>query len=194
MNKQLASKTVHWGVIVWCLIALAGCGGRNEKAASSGARTVPIEIAIARLEELSVTKTYTGSLEGEEQADLVAPLGEHVTEIRAAVGTRVRAGQPVVLLDKSGASSQYYQAEATFTNAEKNLERMKSLYGEGAISQQALDGAQTAHDVAKANFGAARNSVEITTPIDGTVTAVAVSVGDLAAPARSWPPSPRSTR
>lgn len=59
---------------------------------------------------------------------------------------------------------------------------MKSLYKEGAISLQALDGTQTQYDVAKANFDAARSAVELTTPIAGVVTAINVSVGDLATP------------
>jgi membrane fusion protein (multidrug efflux system) len=87
-----------------------------------------------------------------------------------------------VTLDKSGASSQFFQAEAGFRNAEKSLERMKSLYAEGAISLQTLDATQTAYDVAHANFVAARSVVELTTPIAGVVTAVNVNLGDLAAP------------
>jgi membrane fusion protein (multidrug efflux system) len=94
----------------------------------------------------------------------------------------VTAGQLIVALDKSGPSSQYLQAEANFKNAGKTLERMRSLYGEGAISQQSLDGVQTAFEVARANFNAARSSVELTTPIAGVVTAVNVSEGDLAIP------------
>jgi RND family efflux transporter MFP subunit len=59
---------------------------------------------------------------------------------------------------------------------------MKSLFAEGAISQQALDGTQTAYDIAKANFESARNTVELSSPISGIVTAINVTVGDLASP------------
>jgi RND family efflux transporter MFP subunit len=59
---------------------------------------------------------------------------------------------------------------------------MKSLYAEGAVALQSLDGAQTAYDVAKANFDAARGAVDLTTPIAGVVTAVNVSLGDLTTP------------
>lgn len=59
---------------------------------------------------------------------------------------------------------------------------MKSLYAEGAVSMQTLDGVQTQYDVAKANYIAARGVVELTTPIGGVVTAVNVNIGDLTAP------------
>jgi membrane fusion protein (multidrug efflux system) len=98
------------------------------------------------------------------------------------VGDLVKSGQTVLTLDKSGPSSQYYQAGANFSNTDKNLQRMKSLYQEGAISQQSLDAAQTAYDIAKANFEGARSSVELTSPIAGFVTAVNANVGDLATP------------
>jgi len=59
---------------------------------------------------------------------------------------------------------------------------MQALYKEGAISQQMLDGTQTQFDIAKANFDAAKSTVELTTPISGVVTALNSNIGDLAAP------------
>ncbi len=171
-----------------CTLAYAGCGSaekdqpRTSSGTGVGHETVPVEVAVATRRTMTVTKTYSGTLEGEEQANIVAKISERITAINPRVGQHVRAGQVLFNLDKSGASSQYYQAEANFKNAEKNLERMKSLYSEGAISLQSLDGVQTAFDVAKANFDAARSTVELTTPIPGVVTSVNVSIGDLAMP------------
>jgi membrane fusion protein, multidrug efflux system len=166
-------------------MSVAGCGTKNNAApakATGDNLTIPVKVALAHERNISVTKTYTGTLEGADQANIVAKISERIVGIQAHVGETVRAGQVMILLDKSGASSQYYQAEANFKNTEKTLQRMKSLYDEGAISLQSLDGAQTAHDVAKANFHAARSAVELTTPISGVVTALNVSIGDLAMP------------
>ncbi len=41
---------------------------------------------------------------------------------------------------------------------------------------------QTQYEVAKANFDAARSTVEITSPISGVITAINVNIGDLANP------------
>jgi RND family efflux transporter MFP subunit len=86
-------------------------------------------------------------------------------------------------LDKGGASSQFYQSQAVFLNAQRDFERMKNLFNEGAVSRQALDQAQTGYDVAKANFEAAKSTVEITSPLSGVVTAINVNIGDIANPA-----------
>ena len=143
-------------------LVLDGCGPsekerlRAEGEDPEGRHIVPVEVARAERKTLAVTNSYSGTLEGEEQANIVAKVSERITAIHVRVGQAVRAGEVMISLDKSGASSQYYQAEANFKNAEKTLARMKSLYAEGAISLQTLDGVQTAFDVAEANFASAR--------------------------------------
>jgi membrane fusion protein, multidrug efflux system len=176
------------GLLLVLALTLPACSTKEkvpEAALQGDANAVPVEVARVESKQLSVTKTYSGPLEGEEQANIIARLSERVTGVKVRVGDAVEAGQLIVALDKSGPSSQYFQAEANFKNAEKTLERMKSLFTEGAISQQSLDGAQTAYDVARANFTSARSSVELTTPIAGVLTAVNVSEGDLASPGAS---------
>ncbi|HQT90446.1 MAG TPA: efflux RND transporter periplasmic adaptor subunit [Candidatus Kryptobacter bacterium] len=183
-NRVHSMKIVFAGGLI-AGVLLAGCGKSPNAEKQEGRlsyATVPVEIAVVHRQNLSVTKQFSGTLEGEEQANVVAKISERITAINVHVGDPVKAGQVLVALDRSGATSQYYQAQAGFNNAQKTYERMKALYNEGAISQQTLDGAQTAYDVAKANFNAARSSVELTTPIPGVVTAVNVSVGDLTMP------------
>lgn len=190
MKKSSYFKTsLLLGSIALMMSGLTGCGSADKKAAAdtingsaTGAATFTVETAPVERGDLAVVKNYTGSLEGEAQANIVAKISERITGIQAPVGQSVEKGQPIILLDKSGTTSQYYQTEANFLNSGKNLERMKTLLGEGAISQQMLDGYQTAFDVAKANFDAARAAVELTTPISGVITALNVSLGDLATP------------
>lgn len=168
------------------LALMGGCGKADKSAeakpANSGAEVVSVETARVERQSLAVTKNYTGSLEGEAQANIVAKISERVTAINGTVGQSVQRGRTVIALDKSGTTSQYFQAEANYKNAEKNLERMKALLLEGAISQQLLDATQTAFDVARANFEAARSAVELVSPISGVVTALNVNLGDLAQP------------
>jgi membrane fusion protein, multidrug efflux system len=168
------------------LALLAGCGSHKDETSQSASDNsrlvVPVNVATVQKGPLSVERAYSATLEGEEQANIVPKISERVAKIRVQVGSVVPENHLILSLDKSGASSQFYQAEANFRNAEKSLERMKSLYSEGAISLQTLDGTQTAYDVARANYVAARGVVELTTPIAGVVTAVNASVGDLTVP------------
>ncbi len=185
MNNRVHSLHTIFLIPALAVALISGCGKTPNAEKHSGNisySTIPVEIAVAHRQQLSVTRQYSGTLEGEEQANVVPKISERITAINARVGESVKAGQVLIELDKSGATSQYYQAQAAFENAGKTFERMKALYQEGAISQQSLDGTQTAYDVAKANFDAAKSAVELTTPIPGVVTAVNVSVGDLTLP------------
>jgi membrane fusion protein (multidrug efflux system) len=182
--NNVSDRLVKWIAMIIIIVSIFGCGSgaKDPKPDAAGSNVIPVEIAVAQRQSISAAKTFSASLEGEEQANIVAKISERVTSINVRVGQNANAGQVILTLDKSGVQSQYYQVEAGYKNAAKTLERMKSLYQEGAISLQSLDGAQTAYDVAKANFDAARSAVELTTPIDGVVTAVNVSIGDLANP------------
>jgi cobalt-zinc-cadmium efflux system membrane fusion protein len=182
-HQHIVATLFMIGSLVATLLLAAGCGGGNQKPGTElSAQIVPVEGVVAVREHLSVTKTYSGPIEGEEQANIISKLSERVTAIHVRVGQQVVAGAVILVLDKNGVSSQYFQAEAGYRNAEVTLKRMKSLYAEGAVSLQSLDAAQMGFDVAKANFNAARSAVELTTPITGIVTAVNVNAGDLANP------------
>lgn len=172
--------------IIIAAFLLQSCGEKKQELntidKTSYVDTVSVETEIAGLRELNINKTFSGTLEGEEQANVVSKIPERIMEIKIKVGDYVSKGKLLFVLDKGGASSQFYQSQAVYLNAEKNLERMKNLFNEGAVSRQSLDATQTAFDVAKANFEAAKSTVEITSPLSGVITSLNVSIGDLANP------------
>ena len=173
---------------IFILFVIEGCGGKskNENDVNDKTQytdTISVEAQTVKTGELSTTKTFSGTLEGEEQANIIAKIPERIMKINVKVGNYVKSGDILFELDKSGAQSQFYQAQAAYLNAQKNFERMQNLLKEGAVSQQAFDGTQTQYEVAKANFDAARSTVEITSPLSGIVTAINVNIGDLANPA-----------
>lgn len=164
------------------LVLIVGCSNKQEqeklKENEVLNQTVPVNVTVVKQKNLSEDKTYSGSLEGIEQADIVAKIAERIVEIDKKVDNYVNQGETVIELDKTGPSSQFLQAQANFENAEKNLKRMQALYDAGAISQQQLDQTQTAFDIAKANFDAAKSTVILTSPISGVITNINVNEGD----------------
>ena len=168
------------------VIPFINCGNKSNVEAKNPeknvADTVAVKAILIKPGEIKLAKTYTGNLEGENQANVVSKISERITGIKVNVGDTVRSGDVIITLDKSGVTSQYYQARAGFLNAEKDFKRMKTLFEAGAVSQQMLDGVNTSYDIAKANFEAAQAAVELTAPIDGIVTAVNSNIGDLSVP------------
>ncbi len=183
--SKLRNKSCLFTFSVLLIILNINCGEKTENSNSANLKlldTVAVNVSKVKIGNIQLSKTYTGTLEGEEQANIVSKIPERIVEIKVHVGDNVKAGQILVILDKSGASSQYYQAQAGYLNAKKDLERMEALFNEGAISQQLLDGTRTAFEVARANFEAAKNTVELASPISGVVTAINNNVGELANP------------
>ncbi len=137
-----------------------------------------VETGQVLLGDMTVYREYTGTLEGIEQADLSAKISETVTKVLVNPGDKVKAGSVLISLDLSGPSSQYQQAKAQFEFASSTLNKMKRLYEEGAISEQSFDDTKTSYRVAEANFKAAKEMVNVISPISGIVTDIAVNVGD----------------
>jgi membrane fusion protein, multidrug efflux system len=162
-----------------------GCGNKNNPAGKEKlayADTVSVETSKVEKKNIVLVKTYSATLEGEEQINIISKIPERISKINVKVGDYVSKGSVIISIDKAGASSQYYQSQAAFLNSKKDHERMKALYQEGAVSQQMVDGAQTQYEVSKANYDAAKSTVELVTPLSGIVTAVNVNEGDQANP------------
>ncbi|OGC91021.1 MAG: hypothetical protein A2W25_08055 [candidate division Zixibacteria bacterium RBG_16_53_22] len=165
-------------IIILNLLAMAilSCGGKKREVAVEE-KAVPVTVAPAAFSDITVSKTYTGSLEGWKQARIYASIPEAVVELPFAEGSEVQAGQAVIVLDREGPASQLRQATAVYQDAKDNFDKMSRLYEQGAISEQTFNNMKTNLDVARANYEAARQQVELTSPISGILTDLAVNIG-----------------
>ncbi len=142
-------------------------------------RVVAVKAMVAEQTDRQVTRTYTGSLQGEQQAVLRARLAEAVETVHVREGQRVKIDEVLLSLDKFGPSSQFVQTESQYQNAKKNFEKLEYLFGEGATSEREFDAARTQYEVARAQYDAVNRMIDIQTPIAGRVTSINVSPGDL---------------
>lgn len=174
-------KIKYFLLVLISLNVFSSCGEKsNEKTSEEKA----ISVTVARVEprDLSLDVVYTGTLEGEKQAKIFASIPEAVVGLPVKEGNRVKKGEAVIVLDKSGAASQYNQAKAVYLEAKDNYNKMENLYKGGAISEQAYIGSRTAFEVAGANFESARQRVELTSPITGILTDLSVNIGEYVQP------------
>ncbi len=163
------------GLLMMALL-LVSCG--SDEVAQQEERPVSVRATVVRVSDEQVTRSFTGSLEGEKQADIYTKIAEVVERVEVREGQRVSEGQMLILLDKSGPSSMYRNNESLFRNAEKNFHKMEYLYKEGAVSEAQFDAAKTEYEVSRASFESAARLVEIQSPISGIVTSLDVSAGD----------------
>ena len=90
---QLLRTGTGFGLLIFLVAAMTGCGAKEEKLNTgyeAGTYGPPVEVAVVELKQLSVTKIYSGPLEGEEQANIIARLSERVTGVKIPLSTPLR--------------------------------------------------------------------------------------------------------
>jgi len=155
-------------------------------------KTVPtsdiinIKVTKAAITTLENTSPLTGRLEPIEEVSLVPKVMGEVTKVNVTLGQKVNKGTVLFELDKTQAATAYNQAKANYQDAQNNLNRMETLYKEGAISLQQYEQAKTAYTISKESYNAASDGLSnyvVSSPIDGYVTSVNIDVGTVASQA-----------
>jgi membrane fusion protein (multidrug efflux system) len=156
-------------------VLLSGCGGGTPQ--SFDDKRIPVLTARVERNDLSRSRTYAGSVEGVRQATVYARISETVAQVHITEGKRVTAGAPLVTFDENGPGTQLRQARAVAEDARRNAEKFQRLFEQGAVSEQERDARQTAYDVARADWEAAKDRAVVTAPIGGIVTEVYTRAG-----------------
>lgn len=157
--------------------------GRVDHAAgrpASGLATVPA-IRTSETERVDLVGTAASHL----SVNLSARINAYVSEVHAAAGDRVKAGQMLVTLDDREIREQLAAAEAQLKQADTEFKRARQLFAANAFSEQALTAAESEATAAKAQVDRIRvmlSYAQVTAPMAGVVTERRVEVGDLANP------------
>ena len=139
----------------------------------------------------------SGALQPERRADLRAEVGALVQQVLKENGEAVRAGELLVRLDDSAirdsltsADEAVRAAQQSVDQAERQVQRLKTLQLQGMTSLQALEDAEVRRNNGQSDLVAARSRAatarqqlrrtEVRAPFDGVVSERKVSVGDTA--------------
>jgi len=182
--------------------ALVACGrhGADQPAAAAAATLLiaPEDLHRVGASDAGQGPVITGSIQPERRADLRAELSAVVLQVPKENGEPVRAGDLLVRLDDTSirdglGSAEESQRAATqaFDQAERQVQRLKTLQAQGMMSMQALEDAEIRRNNAQSELVAARARVvsarqqlrrtEVRAPFDGVVSDRKVSAGDTAA-------------
>jgi len=143
----------------------------------------PVEITKASRGDLETWTSLAGTVEGSFQYPVVSTNSIAVTGVAKKEGDRVKAGEVLIRLEKGAPNPMllsYSRSLALYEDAAADVERMRALYKEGAISKQALDKAELALAVAKGDLANAREGTNLIATHAGVVTSVLVKEGEMA--------------
>ncbi|MEB0138872.1 MULTISPECIES: efflux RND transporter periplasmic adaptor subunit [unclassified Undibacterium] len=174
--------------------ATAGQGGNKTTPALLIA---PEDVFIVSSNEINSGPVITGSVQPERKADLRAEVQAIVLQVLKENGDGVKRGDVLVRLDETAIRDNLNSAEdnarsATLAmdQADRSLQRLKTLRASGMTSLQALDDAELKVDAARSEVSAARarattarqqlQRTVVRAPFDGVVSERKVSAGDTA--------------
>lgn len=98
---------------------------------------VAVTTAHAEHADISGERVFTGVLEADSATDLAAKASGRVTGLYADVGTRVGAGQVLVVLDATTERATAESLRASTDAAQKSLDALSNLYDERIASEEA---------------------------------------------------------
>lgn len=194
-------RKISLGPILILLIALAfsagGCGKQEEAIKEP---EITVSTAAAQIQDLAKRVSYSGIMRGQNEVYITPKVSARVTAIHVKPGDRVRTGQTLITLDNTDYIAGVKQAEAALQlnelqaeSARADYERAQALYDAGAISTQQMEQYKLKYDTlaagtaqAQAALLAAQNAINhcvITSPINGVVGSIGLSLGDNANPA-----------
>jgi len=191
-------------VIVLVLIALfvAGLVPRmrqakdREREVDASAEVPTVFTEPVRRDSSGTTLDLPGTIGGLREAPIYARTTGFVKSLRVDLGSSVRAGDTLLVLDMPDITEQARQSRATLEQVEATaqlahatLERWKNLSAKDAVTRQELEEKQAAANVADASVKAARANAAnlsevlrfgaVLAPFNGVVTTRDVDVGSL---------------
>lgn len=127
---------------------------------------------------------FNGDVTAIQQANIFSKVSGNLEHIYSDMGSEVRRGQLLAVIDSTELYQQVQQTSATYYNARINYTRNRKLYDQNLIAKQDLDNADAQMKVAQANYETAKTRLSYTriiAPFAGIVTKRFLDAGALVA-------------
>ncbi len=198
--KRLAGCALASGA----LLALAACGGGNEKQKQAPQGPAQVGYVVVRSEPVALTTELPGRTTAYETSEVRPQVNGIVLERLFVEGDVVRKGQQLYRIDPAPYQAQVASARAALTRARSSIASSAALarrYGElvkiNAIARQEFENAQTTAAQAQADVAAQQAALRtaeidlarttIRAPITGRIGRSVVTTGALVSAAQTNP-------
>jgi RND family efflux transporter MFP subunit len=186
----MKTKTLRFGALA--LSAAAGiysisAANVDEGGKASGGDRKAAEIQVVKTDSRPITEEVVGSLRTRVRSVIEAKVSGRITEFPVMLGQKVKSGELLAEIDAREIQARLEQALAQREQAEKDLDRARTLASRQVSSKQELDAAEARYKVADAAMreaSAIMANARIAAPFDGVVSRKLAEVGDLAAPGK----------
>jgi RND family efflux transporter MFP subunit len=169
-------------IVTAAALLLASCAAAPQATEPQAVAVRTVAVVAAPDHE---TLTISGSLVSETEARLSFKTGGIIQDMAVKEGDAVRRGQVLARLNLTEIDAQVAQAQEGLSKARRDLDRAKDLFAQSVATQEQLDNATTAFQLATRSLEIAqynRSYSEIRAPEDGFVLRRQMNEGELASP------------
>lgn len=181
-------KTLHFIVSLALTVTLWACGSKAEQSPTNDKAdeaVVPVKLTPVQTVVRAEPVAASGLVSSAREARLSFKIGGIINQMFVEEGQTVRKGQLLATLDLTEINAQVSQAQLANEKAERDLNRVKSMYADTAATLEQLQNATTGTNVAKQNLTIAqfnRSYAQIRSTVDGTVTRKMANAGEMTSP------------
>jgi multidrug efflux system membrane fusion protein len=186
-TKSAIRRVIIVAVVASLITSLMACDPSPSKSVGRDAPkdTVAVQVAPVSKSDFKSDLIVSGVVSSETEARLSFKTGGIIESMTVRDGDQVRQGQLLATLNPTEINAQVEQAKEGLEKAQRDLERAKDLFAESVATQEQLDNATTAWNVARQTLEIARfnqTHSEIVAPASGVVLRKLMNEGELAAP------------
>ena len=173
-------KTIFRSIAAALAFTLAvSCGNSVSKNAQQAVAVVEEDPTVA-VEQVSVREvpqlaTYTSTVQAYVKNNIAPQMSGRIAKINVEIGDFVTKGQILAEMDKTS----LLQAQLQLQNQAVELQRLKTLKENGAISQSDYDAVELAYNVAQTQVDNLEENTILRSPVNGVVTARNYDAGDM---------------
>ena len=164
--------------IAGAVMMAASCGtaGKKQNEVTVAVEEDPtVAVQQVSVREVPQTATYTSTVQAYVKNNIVPQMAGRIAKINVEIGDFVKKGQILAEIDKA----QLLQAQLQLQNQEVELQRLKSLYEAGGLSQSDYDAIQLQYNVLKTQVDNLTENTILRSPVDGVITARNYDAGDM---------------
>lgn len=145
----------------------------------------PVDVTVSTPVMSGKLTQLPASVSSTDEAEVATRAAGTLQRVAVEVGSRVRAGDTLVVLDETDVRARVSSAEARAERARAYHSRIRALAADGAATPQELDDARTEQEAAEGVVREERAQLSYTSlvaPFDGVVVSRGLDPGDLATP------------
>lgn len=201
MRSDKQTGLIHLMLLAGICLGLVACSEREpdtEPAALQSATQsrLPVRVSYVQSDSPSVHQTFIGTSRAANRVTIRSQISGRLLQREVKLGTRVNQGDVLAMVYNPGATPQalaakqrWQQAQVEVAQAQRDYDRIQSLYEKKVASIQESESARSAVQAARAATDAAESQYQqalqmdaeqtIRAPFSGVITATPVEPGEV---------------